>query len=199
MSDDTLVEQFQHAGLFVEIHQDDFLLDPRKNYNHESQMVCWHRRADLGDRTINTEDYSSMAELISSFGARVIMPLFLYEHGGMTMTVGDGGQRYPFTDPWDAGQVGFIFMTDDAIREAFLVQDITPDTERRARGLMIAEVAEYDAYLRGECYSYVIRDIFDNVLDSCGGFLGDLDGCRSEANLSAQGLGVDNTVRAMVG
>jgi hypothetical protein len=43
----------------------------------------------------------------------VILPLYLYDHGGITMSTGS------FGDPWDSGQVGFIYVSKEKARKEF--------------------------------------------------------------------------------
>ncbi|MBA2708485.1 MAG: hypothetical protein H0U59_11845 [Gemmatimonadaceae bacterium] len=112
-------------------------------------------------------------------GARVILPLGLLDHSGISMYVGAGEHRQ---DPggWDSGQVGVIFDTAETRAET-TGDDVTDEEIERA---LRAEVEEYDSYLRGEIYAYVIEDEDGEILDSCGGFLGDLKYAK-EGGLSA--------------
>ncbi len=42
-------ESFEHAGLRIEIVQDQDAPNPRTDFDHAGKMVCWHRRYNLGD------------------------------------------------------------------------------------------------------------------------------------------------------
>ena len=96
------------------------------------------------------------------------------------------GREYPFNCPWDSGQVGYIFVTKEAVRKEYSCKHITKKTLDKARELLQGEVKEYDLYLTGEVYGYKlfrVNDDFDpdsddpeecgEELDSCWGFLGD--------------------------
>jgi hypothetical protein len=175
------VDTFEHAGLTVEIHYDDSPESPRE-WSNVGHMVCWHRRTNLGDETIRTEDYANMDALLDSFrdqGARVILPLWLYEHGGMSMRVGDGNA---FSDEWDSGLVGFIYDTPEGVKEC-----IGDDaTEEQIKACLVQEVETYDEFLQGMVYGYEVKDVEGEVLDACWGYYGS-DHVRQSAREAAEG------------
>ena len=98
----------------------------------------------------------------------VILPLYLYDHSGITMSC---SHNYPYNDRWDAGQVGWIYASFDDIKKEFGNTD--KDSIDKAENLLIGEVETYDSYLKGECYGFIIEQDGCEV-DSCWGFLGDL-------------------------
>lgn len=132
----------------------------------------------IGQVDLSVEDY-----LRRELGARVILPLYLYDHSGLSMSVG------AFSCPWDSGQVGVIF--DTAESREYLGCDKLSDDDIKAG--LIAEVEEYDKYLRGEIYNVSVErvdtseldepideltpnelaELIGDTIDSCGGFLGD--------------------------
>jgi len=92
----------------------------------------------------------------------VILPLYLYDHSGLTMnTVG-------FSCPWDSGQVGWIYATHDDIRNEYGSLDV-----EKAENLLCAEVEVYDYYLKGQCYGFKLYE-GEKEIDSCFGFYGDM-------------------------
>lgn len=200
MSDQAIAEQYEHAGCVVKIMYDDDPLNPRVDYSNESTMWCWHRRATLGDEDHGVDDsecesvVQAAKLLIREYKARIILPLFLYEHSGMTMRAGEpfvvGAPKpdNPFHDPWDSGQVGFIFQTAEQIRSQFLVKRISKNTLARAIEGLKSEVEVYDSYLRGDCYGYIVERQDGEHVGSCWGFLGyeSTDEIKSEANAEAE-------------
>lgn len=98
----------------------------------------------------------------------VILPLYLYDHCGITMSTS------AFSCPWDSGQVGYIY------------QRLTPEVTREdLTKYLVSEVEEYDSYLTGDCWMFVLEsqkyqedEEGDELTseweteDSCGGFLG---------------------------
>ena len=102
-----------------------------------------------------------------------ILPLYVYEHSGITMSTGS------FSCPWDSGQVGWIYISiEKAAKEGW-------ETPEQAYETMQAEVEEYDHYLTGQCYGYVVEDAEGGVIDSCGGYLGDTEYVRGEMQAAA--------------
>lgn len=103
----------------------------------------------------------------------VWLPLWLYNHSGITMSCGK--RTYPYNDSWDSCCVGFIFMTKEtAFKELAATEESWRD---KAIAVMEAEVETYDQYLRGEVYGYTLYEESANgewtEIDSCWGFFGD--------------------------
>lgn len=147
-------------------------------------MVCFHSRYNLGDdggvhglksawfdgwdameahlrRPLDIDDPSGY--LGSGEGAIAVLPLYLYDHSGITMNT-EG-----FSCPWNSGQVGFIYATKESIAKIF--GEETPTLERIEECLK-HEVKAYDQYLTGDIWSYAIEDEAGEILDSCCGFYG---------------------------
>ena len=114
---------------------------PRTEFDNLGTMVCWHGRHTLGDTMPRVSPDEYMEENGISDETHVILPLYLYDHSGITMST------KPFSCPWDSGRVGFIYakrgteeMTDEQL-------------ERCLKG----EVDTYDAYISGEVYGFVLE------------------------------------------
>ena len=102
-----------------------------------------------------------------------VLPLYLYDHSGITMSTGS------FSCPWDSGRVGMIYISKaKAAQEGW-------KTPEQAYEAMRAEVEEYDHYLTGQCYGYVVEDADGDRNDSCWGFLGDIKYVRDEMRAAA--------------
>jgi hypothetical protein len=98
-----------------------------------------------------------------------------------------------FHCPWDSGQVGFIYVSREKVREDFGWKRITKAREQQILAYLKAEVETYDQYLRGDVYGFIVEerpaavfdadgktvdvDVDDDELweqtDSCWGFYGD--------------------------
>lgn len=127
-------------------------------------MVCFHGKYNLGDEnSYRAGMFSSWDELRheieSNENPGVILPLYLYDHSGITM------RTHPFDDRWDSGQVGFIFVSEDKIREEFSIEDkgadISDEILENAKKILESEVALYDSYLTGDVYR-LVKEKFDN-------------------------------------
>lgn len=127
----------------------------------------WFEHRWLGDNCAKLLDAIS--------GKTVILPLYLYDHSGITMnTTG-------FHCPWDSGQVGFIHVSLEDVRSEYGVQRVSGKLRRTIEDTLRAEVGAYDDYLTGNIYGFVIERDGDHV-DSCWGFFGDYEEhCLGEA------------------
>jgi hypothetical protein len=155
----------------IEIIQDDNAVNPRQDFDNFGRMVCWTRRYSLGDDQPSGDPQDYLSSLPKG---SVVLPLYLYDHSGITM------KTTPFSCQWDSGQVGFIFVTPEKIREEFGVKRITKNLREKCKTVLISEVATYDAYISGEVYIIVEKDDAGNVVDSCGGYYG-FESAKEEA------------------
>ncbi len=93
----------------------------------------------------------------------VILPLFLFDHSGLTMnTTG-------FSCSWDSGQIGWIYASHEDIKREFSKKKI-----QKAKSVLINEVVRYDSYLRGECFCYKLCEE-GKIIDCCNGFIGNFE------------------------
>lgn len=159
-------------GAKLEIYHDDNPIDPRE-WDNIGHMICFHRRYNLGDEhDLHESDFDSWEEieetLRNEYNAVVILPLYLYDHSGITMSVG------PFACGWDSGQVGYIYASKEDIEKAY--GEYNTETHVLAERTLYAEVEEYDDYLTGNVYGYIAYtwDGDDWIeTDSCWGYFRD--------------------------
>jgi hypothetical protein len=112
--------------------------------------------------------------IIKNENVGVILPLYLFEHGGITI------RTSRFDCQWDSGQVGFIFVSKEMIRKEYGTLRITKEIIDRVTKVLQGEVGIYDQYLTGDVYGYKISKITTcseghehlEILDSCWGFYG---------------------------
>jgi hypothetical protein len=126
------------------------------------KMVCFHGKYNLGDENdYRGENFNSWDELrdeiVRNESPVVIFPLYLYDHSGISM------RTHPFSDIWDSGQVGFIFVSEEKIREEFSIGNndiITDEIIENAKKILKGEVILYDNYLTGRVYR-LVKEKFD--------------------------------------
>jgi len=155
----------------LRIEQDDDPTSPREHDNL-GIMVCFHKRYNLGDKTeLKSEMFDGWDELrqhlVDEEGALHVLPLYLYDHSGITMnTTG-------FSCGFDSSQVGFIYTTRKLLDDTGVADDVA---EEQLKG----EVGVYDQYLTGDVWSYTVYVVHtcdmghehEEILDSCCGFYG---------------------------
>lgn len=158
----------------IKVIQDTDPESPR-SWDNLGVMVCWHRRYKLGDQQPTQEPHEWFKEVPDD---SVVLPLYLMDHSGISISTGS------FGDPWDSGQIGWIFATPEAIRNNFSITDITADVVTRVEECLKSEVKVYDLFLTGDVWGYTVESVKDcescgheivgdEVNDSCWGFFGD--------------------------
>jgi hypothetical protein len=164
-------------------------IDPREDENY-STMICFHSRYSLGDKHnySSYEDFVlSLAEelnIISSkdndgnytiqelfeeieMGLVCILPLYLYDHSGISMKTFRFGQH----KDWDCGQVGFIYLTKENLKKWGIKKS-------QAEKYLMQEVEIYSQYLEGDCYC-IVKEIYnkdkEQIEQETGGYFGYLE------------------------
>lgn len=167
------VEKIQYKGYTIKVYQDDDPMNPRIDFDNFGHMVCSHGRYNLGDIQIGRYQHNKECfpdvEYAKEFVKRkdiISLPLYLYDHSGLTM------QTYPFSCPWDSGQVGFIYVTKEEIRKEYSCKLVTKKIREKAIALLKSEVEIYDQYLTGNVWGYRIFDSQGEERDSCWGYYG---------------------------
>ena len=168
----------------IRIEQDDCPESPRE-WDNLGRMVCMHRCYDLGDKHNYRADQFSgwdglRKELEQKEGAAVILPLFLFDHSGITMSCSSLRFRMADSAGWDWGQVGFIYATKEDILKEFSKKRLSKKLLEKVEEILVNEVKTYDQYLTGDVWGYIIEDDDGEHLDSCWGFFGH-DYCEQEA------------------
>lgn len=168
----------------IRIEQDDCPESPRE-WDNLGKMVCMHGRYDLGDKHSYREDQFSgwdelRKELEQEEGAAVILPLFLFDHSGITMSCSSSRFRMADSAGWDWGQVGFIYATKEVILKEFSKKRLSKKLLEKVEEILVNEVKTYDQYLTGDVWGYIIEDDDGEHIDSCWGFFGH-DYCEQEA------------------
>lgn len=158
----------QYKGCTIEITQSDGLESPREDDNLGT-MIHWHPNYILGEKQYNRRDFSGPmgsleAELGSKIKTAIYLPVYLYDHSGITInTTG-------FSCPWDSGQVGWIYVT----RETLKKEGLNNRTDEEIKDMLRGEIHTLDQYITGEVYSFYCSDPdTDECIDSCCGFYGD--------------------------
>lgn len=130
----------------LDIYVDECPYDPRDD-PHTSTMICFHARYILGDKhTISRKDFtlweSLERHLRNHYDAKIIKPLYLLDHGGLSISM------TPFALKWDSGQLGFIYATTDLVDEW---------GEEEIIATLESEVTMYNQYISGDVYRYELK------------------------------------------
>jgi hypothetical protein len=140
--------------------------DGPREWDNLGTMVCWHRRYKLGDEQPGQDPEEYLEDLPQG---SLVLPLFLFDHSEIGMSTTG------FNDPWDSGQVGFVYVTLAKVREEY--GDITQASLEKARKCLVGEVETYDCFLRGNIWGFAVESA--DVCECCGrpGITEEIDSC----------------------
>ena len=174
------------SNYLIEVIQDESPESPRE-WDNLGTMICFHPRYNLGDKhDYSRINYNSFEEerkdIKKKENACVMLPLYLYDHSGITM------KTSPFGCGFDSGQVGWIVVSKEQVRKEYNVKRINKELIEKVTKVLEGEVETYDQYLTGDVYGYRISKVTECELghehkeevDSCWGFYGE-DECMTEA------------------
>lgn len=152
-----------YKGKTIAIYHDSSCENPRE-WENVTQMAFFHKRYIMGDKMdFNWNDFESWDEIREYIetheNVHTIFPVYMYEHSGIALKVG------PFHCPFDSGQIGFIYITNETIKKEKL------NIEKISEYFKI-ELNIYCQYLNGECYGFEINTEDGETLDSCYGYIG---------------------------
>lgn len=162
-------------GVSIEIEYDQ---DCYRPYDGDDgiKIVILHRNYNNPNKDVGTTADEVLEWCKQNAREWFITNLFMYEHSGVALRA---GERNPFGDPWDSGQVGIIALKKSEWGKG--------KGERNAKRLEYAKNAaeHYGQWMNGETYGYVIKNADGDDLDSCWGFIG-MDDVEQEARASAE-------------
>ena len=102
----------------------------------------------------------------------IYVPVYAYIHSGVALSLGR------FSDPWDSGFGGVMATTMDEVKKWYGKE--IPTKEKIIEHLK-GDVHELNSFCQGEVYGYTVYDEDDEEIDSCGGYVGDMDYVINEA------------------
>ena len=172
------IETIEYKKFHIDIYQDEYPINPRKEYDNLGTMVCWHSRYALGDIQPNENpvewlrelaqqhlDPDNEAKYIENMNEEeiwkildkhyVFLNLYLLNHSGIAM------KTTSFNDSWDSGQVGYIYVSKEKAKKESV-------DEKKIADILRQEVKIYEDFITGNVYGYMIKE----ADDSCWGFYG---------------------------
>jgi len=144
-------------------------------------MVCFHKKYTLGDtlkfgknvKTIfSSDNFNSWEEmetyLIETEKAVCVLPLYLYDHSGISIHTYRHGQHVD----WDCGQMGFIYTTQEQMKKI----GVERYSKEKIEQYLLNEVELYNQYVTGDSYS-LVKETYNKKkeqidYDTLGGFFG---------------------------
>lgn len=198
------VKEVDYRGYRIAIEHDEDAQSPRE-WDNLGTIAYKHSRYKLGEETIDDpidwligllgmedeEDVEYSYEYLRKLQDKaqdvmVIMPLYIYEHSGITISASSFGCR------WDSGQFGYIYCTlENAIKNWMLPADSTWQTMMKdwhgeghitlydaTTRVLQGEIKTFDQYLTGDVYGFNIYELDEDgeegdSVDSYWGYFGD--------------------------
>jgi len=159
-----------YKGCRIMVASDEDYDSPR-DWDNVGHMVCFHSRYDLGDKKLEDENTAGkLMERIRRDDIAAALPLYLYDHSGITMNT--HGYSSIDSAAWDWGQVGFIFVTKQKVREELGCKYVTKKARAWAKTHLEGEVKTYAMYLEGDVLCWKTLDPEGEIIESCGGYYG---------------------------
>lgn len=180
------IETLEHAGLTIKVYQDPDAESPRE-WDNVARFAFDHRRYNLPWEVDNDLRGLSLQELYDELckrGAVIILKVYGYDHGIFTISAESFYGRAQHA-AWDSGIVGLACVFRDDILREHNRKRLSKKLLELADNILRAEIKEYDQFLTGDVYGYVVEDEEENNLDSCWGYFG-LDYAISEAKSAAE-------------
>jgi hypothetical protein len=159
--------------------------DPRDDKN-VGIMICFNKNYTIGDKhSLKLKDFSSLNSikefLIETEKAIMVLPIYLLDHSGLTITTNSEKFKSCDSNGWDWGQIGYIYTTQERLKE-FHIHDTT---DEKIKQILNDEVSHYNKYLKCDYYGYILYKNGESE-DSCWGF-DDKDDMIEEAKKYVQG------------
>ena len=159
----------------LEIIVDDSCESPREWDNLTVIVTIENNHNTIGDFQVNNSE--ELRQMLEDKKAKYAMPLYMYEHSGISLKCFEDKVGYPYNDQWDAGCIGMVFTTEELLKDTGL----THMTKNEVMDQMKAEVDVYSNWCNGECYGFRLSKVSDcdkcnqtveQEIDSCYGFYG---------------------------
>lgn len=179
------VKEEEYKGYKIEIFVEENAESPRE-WDNLGKMLACHNRYNLGDvERISVDEIKETVEPLLKRKDAVVLPLYVYEHGGITMNTSG------FSCPWDSGMVGYIYADADAVRENFgMVKGakIGKKVLKHVAEILKSEVETYADYLEDNVYGYRITNSKGEEMYCLWGFIGDI--CKDDCYIMQEARGM---------
>ena len=175
-------EKFEHHGLTVRILQDEHQQESPAEYDLAWKLYSFSRNhgtfkdpADLGFADPMDVGLRKKLEVGTAF------VLGYFEHGrGIWHISGDIPMGTAGDYRWDGVNVAGLLLWEHDPKE--MGAKTKKARQKDAEGFL----ETYNSWCNGDIYGYVVEDRDGEELDSCWGYIGDMDYCQDQAKIAAE-------------
>lgn len=135
------------------------LYDVKNPYSGEGGSHLEDLKIYLKDKNLKLDDV-------------VYLPVYAYIHSGATINTKG------YSCPWDSGQVGYIYVSKEKIRNEYSISKVTSKWVDKIEGYLNNEIKTFAQYIEGDVYGFTVEEwdptpgVGWTVVDSCCGFYG---------------------------
>lgn len=165
----------------IKIFLDNNSIDPRKDMDNLGIIISTQTiedslfkqakenllENDYNQILDNKRDVRSIKNILEKSKQFLIFNLYRYSHGNSIFEIADSN---PFNCQFDSGQIGFVVVAKNKIRQEYSCKKITKSVLERVEKVIKAEIKNYTDAYNGDIYGFQV--IHNGEEDSCGGFIG---------------------------
>ena len=179
------LETLEYEGYEIKIFHDDDAANPLTEFDFAPTLVlhnkaqrhfCWTTDDDWGERLNEALDrlrgrhpmqrcLAVIERWLRVFhGIATVLPVSAYEHSGTVVYL---GTEHHWSDPggWDSGWIGWLFATPEQLAE----WGTEPE---HALPTLCQSFLDFEAWVSGDTFGYVIEAPDGREIDSCWGYYG---------------------------
>ncbi len=152
------IKIYKRGAYRAEVYFDLYPQDPREVYDNLSTIISFSNRYNFNDtekyKNAEFESWTDLANQIKNNEDIVeIYPLYKFEHSAVKLSIKE------FNNRWDAGQIGFVYVTRQSVNE-MLGSDYNYTAEE-IRSAVESELDMYNSYINGDVYRVQIFEVIE--------------------------------------
>lgn len=149
------IKIYKRGAYRAEVYFDLYPDNPRE-WSNLSTIISFSDRYNFNDtekyKNAEFESWDDLANQIKNNEYILeIYPLYKYEHSAVKLSI------KKFKDKWDAGQIGFVYVTRQSAYE-ILGNNYTPEEIRSA---VETELDIYNSYINGDVYRVQVFEVIE--------------------------------------
>ena len=158
----------------VFISRDPEPQNPRE-WDNTGKLALFHKRYRVANESgLDSRDYDGWDgldnALIRECRAVVLVPVYMMDHSGLTLSADPEAFRRCDPQGWDWGRLGTAYIDGATLKREW--GHLPPGQGRldAAHRMLQVEVEAYGQYLNGDIWCYRVEDADGEIEDSCGGY-----------------------------